>query len=269
MLKRLWHLCPDPVRVLIRRLRSLLVDPSGRGVKVDISGAWVRVPAYFMGGGRAGYELESAGRFREWISGHLSGLVIDVGCSLSTYGAIALDASPDTRVIAIDPDLASLVWTRFLCSCVGAPRRLRLVHGFEVASPEPAQGIDDAAADADRKVGRHPSPFAVSTKYQDGNEAANASVPRHSIDALMDRQEAPGGLLIKVDVEGHELGVLEGALRTLRRLKPTLLLSVHPQFGVDVSRVRGFLESAGYATEHFATDHEEHWWCTTAAMRVT
>jgi len=263
----MWHrirlLCPEPVKVALRRARARFLDPLSRGVEVDISGMRVRVPAYFFGGGRSGYELASVERFRAWLSTHPSGLVIDVGCSVSTYGVIALCSSPTTGVIAIDPDFASLVWTRYLCSKVQSPERLRLVHGFVIADPARPQDTTAASAAVDEELRlRSPSPYGMATRYQDGTDPEAKLVPRHSIDALLDGQECPGGLLLKVDVEGNEVGVLKGAARVLSRIRPALLLSVHPQFGVDTSELRRLLQDEGYTAEHFATDHEEHWWCS-------
>ena len=264
----MWHrlrlLCPEPAKKVMRRLRSRVVDPMGKGITITVSGIPVRVPAYFIGGGRTDYEMASAARFKAWLDAHPKGLVIDVGCSVSTYGIIALSAFRESRVIAIDPDLGSLVWTRFMCSKVDDPARLRLVRGFVVAEAAPPKSAPAAAADTEVELQGSGGPFATVTKYQDGNDTANRTVARHSIDALLQGEDCRDGLLIKIDVEGNELGVLKGSARTLARWKPTVLASVHPQFGVDVAEVRAFFASAGYTCEHFASDHEEHWWCTHA-----
>lgn len=255
---------------MIRRVRSRVIDPFDRGITIEVSGTQVRAPGYFKGGGRTDYELASAVRFKQWLKEHPEGLVVDVGCSVSTYGIVALSAYPSSRVIAVDPDLPSLVWTRFLCSKVERPSRLRLVRGFVVADADPPKNADAASADTAGELDRRSAnPFVEVTKYQDGNDSANKTVPRHSIDALLDNDDCSGGLLIKIDVEGNELGVLKGARRILSRLAPSVLVSVHPQFGVDVAEVRKFFEADGYSCEHFATDHEEHWWCAPRAASVS
>ncbi len=54
--------------------------------------------------------------------------------------------------------------------------------------------------------------------------------------------------LMKIDVEGHELAVLEGARETLSRYRPTVLVEVeerHREGGV--ARIRQYLEELGYA----------------------
>jgi hypothetical protein len=139
-----------------------------------------------------------------------------------------------------------------------------------VAEADPPRNADAAAADTAGELDkRSANPFVEVTKYQDGSDAANRAVPRHSIDALLDGQDCSGGLLIKIDVEGNELGVLKGAARTLSRSAPSVLVSVHPQFGVDVAEVRAFFATAGYSCEHFATDHEQHWWCAPVPRPVS
>lgn len=52
---------------------------------------------------------------------------------------------------------------------------------------------------------------------------------------------------IKIDVEGHELAVLEGAERTLQRSKPCLLIEASQHhFPGAVERLKTFLEARGY-----------------------
>ena len=58
---------------------------------------------------------------------------------------------------------------------------------------------------------------------------------------------------IKIDVEGHELAVLEGAQRTLERYRPTLLVECearhHPDR--DFRTVFSAVESLGYSGTFF------------------
>ena len=53
---------------------------------------------------------------------------------------------------------------------------------------------------------------------------------------------------LKVDVEGHEIEVLEGAIKTLRESRPIILIEVREQ---NASIVTGLLESLGYKRQTF------------------
>ncbi|MFQ6016731.1 MAG: FkbM family methyltransferase [Kiloniellaceae bacterium] len=56
--------------------------------------------------------------------------------------------------------------------------------------------------------------------------------------------------VIKIDVEGAEVGVLRGAVRTLRRFRPIIFLSVHPRqlrlLGHDVAELSRLIGEFGY-----------------------
>src|SRR5271170_3504209 len=72
-------------------------------------------------------------------------------------------------------------------------------------------------------------------------------------------------ILIKCDVEGAELMVLDGARHLLTSHHPALLLSVHhsmlPDYESIKEDVAKFLEALGYIIDIVSIDHEEHWWC--------
>lgn len=54
--------------------------------------------------------------------------------------------------------------------------------------------------------------------------------------------------LIKIDVEGHELAVLEGARETIARFKPSLLVEIEDRHHAGaIARCRALLEGWGYA----------------------
>lgn len=55
--------------------------------------------------------------------------------------------------------------------------------------------------------------------------------------------------LVKIDVEGMETDVLEGAVQTLSTLKPKVAVEIHPFYCSDSeSRCRAFLEQIGYTS---------------------
>lgn len=69
---------------------------------------------------------------------------------------------------------------------------------------------------------------------------------------------------LTIDVEGAELFVLQGAVRTLDIHAPLVWVSVHHDliardYDSTDQHVHAFMESLGYTRELLAVDHEEHW----------
>ena len=72
-------------------------------------------------------------------------------------------------------------------------------------------------------------------------------VPLRTLDAVLGEDHAPIDL-VKCDVEGHELEVLRGGERTLRRGRPALVLEIEERHRPDggVAEVFDYLRSIGY-----------------------
>ncbi len=268
-----WHTLrlqlPPPAKILYREVRARVLDPFEVGSPAVISGQTVRVPAYFRGGGRADYENPAVARMIRWLADHPGGELVDCGCSLSVYSLIALSLFPASAALGIDPDLVSLKCTRRLCALVPAPERLRLVHGF--LDPVHFSAVSLAAAAAATSAALDDPSVPEITEaigYREITDPGFAAVPRHSLDGLLEAKDPTRPRLLKIDVEGFELSVLRGAATVLRRLRPAVLLSAHPQFhgrlGTSPEALHAYLREAGYRSAWIATDHEEHWWCTPA-----
>jgi FkbM family methyltransferase len=67
---------------------------------------------------------------------------------------------------------------------------------------------------------RHDFPFL--------NEWVQIVVPMRRIDTFVSERNCDNLLLIKIDVEGHELKVLQGATSSIRKFKPTLVYEYTP-----------------------------------------
>lgn len=84
----------------------------------------------------------------------------------------------------------------------------------------------------------------------------------------LDRYVTETGIVpdaLTMDVEGAELLVLKGAKETLKKHKPKLFISIHPDLGERDYQIKKedtlqFLEELGYSGTHLSTDHEEHWY---------
>ena len=80
-------------------------------------------------------------------------------------------------------------------------------------------------------VGKKPDKFAKEVK-----------VRLRRLDSVVDELKLPPPALIKMDVEGSEIDVLEGARQTLERYRPTLLIEAH---GTNAA-IENFLVAIGY-----------------------
>jgi FkbM family methyltransferase len=68
---------------------------------------------------------------------------------------------------------------------------------------------------------------------------------------LLDRFKLPMVELIKVDVEGHELEVLEGSVKTLERFHPELMIEMHHWIGAEKeAAIFDILSGLGYRFEY-------------------
>ncbi len=78
---------------------------------------------------------------------------------------------------------------------------------------------------------------------------ASGPVEEHEVELrTLDSFALDDVALLKIDVEGHELAVLEGAQQTISRCKPTILVEVEERHRTGgVAHIRAHLEKLGYA----------------------
>jgi FkbM family methyltransferase len=97
---------------------------------------------------------------------------------------------------------------------------------------------------------RRPRPFTRMEGHvvpEASQDDQSITIPAVSLDELIFQEGRRAPQVVKIDVEGAEWAVLEGARRTLREVKPALLCDVHnPQ---EVEKIRALLREFGYSTE--------------------
>lgn len=173
--------------------------------------------------------------------------VIDVGANV---GQMTLEAAhlvgPTGRVIAIEPAPGN----------VRVLRRHVIENGFEnrVTIIEAACGARDndkvilhILGDAVDSVGSGHSQSKHSTEMP----SIELQVPVVTIDSVA-KENPPA--VVKIDVEGAELSVLDGASVTLKTYQPALQIGFHPFAFEDPERASSILldrlERCGYSTSH-------------------
>lgn len=97
-------------------------------------------------------------------------------------------------------------------------------------------------------VGDHSGPALLETRTGTGTGHVSATgdtaVEMVSVDEMVESGRLPTPTFMKIDVEGGEMGVLRGALRTIKRARPRMVLATH---GDEIDReCHEFLGNLGY-----------------------
>jgi FkbM family methyltransferase len=157
-----------------------------------------------------------------------SSVAIDVGANRGDYTAAILRCTPN--VVSIEPNPEN---ARVLKQVFG--KRIRLIVGA-------ASNKDE---DVVLRIPEYGSGYAT---IEDSNQfACNGIKSVHVRSYRIDDLSLETVSFIKVDVEGHELSVLEGALNLLKRDRPSILVEAEERYRKgSVSSLRSLLEPLGY-----------------------
>lgn len=162
-------------------------------------------------------------------------LLLDVGAHLGLFGVVHLALGPAHRAILFEPSQLSSAAAEWLqlneMSDRGAARRAGVGDRIETLRVD-TDALGFACVSRDSSTG--------------------VAVPFTTIDHVC-RGETLAPAIIKIDVEGHELEVLDGARETIRRHRPILCLELHldvlEQRGKPLAPVLAALEAEGYTFE--------------------
>lgn len=195
---------------------------------------------------------------------------IDVGASYGAYTvALARQVGERGRVHAIEPRPGSLAVLRMLVGALtrgnvvihplavaDAPRRDVLVtprRRFRV--PVPGRSFLKGAVDGDGTV-------TSSVEY--GGGLIEAEVVTDTLDRCVEAAAIDRLAFVKIDVEGAELDVLDGAERTLLRLRPVVLCEIEER------HTRRYGHGPDAVLERFADlGYRAHVWRPGRLQRVT
>ena len=179
-------------------------------------------------------QLRSLGRTREPEEALVPFLVrpnavaIDVGANRGAYTKILLTRT--RNIICIEPNPENC-------------RVLARVFGKDV------RVITGAASDRNMDVVlRIPDAESGCATIEEGNLSFPDAFKSIRVKAFrIDDLKLEDVSFVKIDVEGHELAVLEGAKETLKKHRPSILLEAEERHRAHaVATVRGFLEPLGY-----------------------
>jgi FkbM family methyltransferase len=188
------------------------------------------------------YERTTERRLREFV--HTGMTVVDIGANIGAHALpLALAVGSTGRVIAVEPTVAAferLCRNRDLNPEVAA--RLITVHAA-VGAPNGALKstyysewpLEDAGV-------RHP--------VHHGAEQTTGNATFSTLDDLVDTLHIDRVGVIKIDVDGTELEVLDGSRRVIERDRPTVFFELCPylltEFGRSAHDLVTFFTSLGY-----------------------
>ncbi len=169
-------------------------------------------------------------------------VVYDVGAHAGWYTLLAARLVGPSRVVAIEP----------LARNVAALRFHLARNGFDGVAV-----LQAAAADAEGEA-----VFAAAENSYMGRLAPDGSVRVRTVtlDGLVARGVGPQPTLIKIDVEGAELAVLQGARRILRTARPLIVLATHHRTLAEACQAE--LTAAGYRVSPLGAQpdpDDAHW----------
>jgi FkbM family methyltransferase len=134
-------------------------------------------------------------------------LFADVGANVGFYTMVA--ARRGARVEAFEP-------TPEACAA--------LERGIELNAVAALVGLHRAACGSERGIARFTTGLDISNHLV-ADDAPGIDVPLTTLDAELAAVEPPLAML-KVDAEGHDLDVLRGALETIERLRPVIMVEI-------------------------------------------
>jgi FkbM family methyltransferase len=232
-----------------RRAALPVLSGNGRGLRVRVGESVMRVAS------RGEPDVEKA--YLDLLSP--GDIVYDVGANIGWYSLLAARVvGASGSVLAFEPSLENAVLAQRNAAANGldnitvVPAALTDEEGWmafiEKGSLEGRLEKDDSEEQARRRATR---------KLAGSN--GRTLVPITTLDAWLAHTGRPTPTLVKIDVEGAEVGVLRGMEQTLRDARPTLIIELHG----TRDEVADQLDSMGYqhrAIEREVPTREAPWW---------
>lgn len=170
-------------------------------------------------------------------------LVIDVGANIGVFTlCFARWVGPQGEVIAIEPEDLNFSTMQSEVARSGFNDRVTAVNAVCVEEP------------GERRLARndvHPGDHKLAL------EGDGAPVQAVSIDQLLETRPNKRVSLIKIDVQGAEVMVLQGALATLQKHSPALFVEIHEEglahFGTSSAELIQLLKGFGYTLNRLET----------------
>lgn len=156
-----------------------------------------------------GYETHSL-KLWSYLSRRVNGLIMDIGAHTGAYTLTALKQKPE-RVLSFEPYFMNYARLSLNLRSNGFGSE----NAFMVA-------ISDSSGYKDFSVNTDTYYMSTGGKLGSRKNSINYPVITVTIDNFLEQNSGPMVGLVKIDVEGHELNVLSGAVNLLRESRPLI-----------------------------------------------
>jgi len=211
--------------------RGDLVVAYGLGAGLRMSMRWLPISHAHLGSIAFG-NLESS--VQEAMLRHVpaGGVFYDVGANLGFFALLGAHMTgPDGRVLAFEPAPDNAAAIRHNAEVNGLLNVEVVKKAVAAAAGEGRlQVVDDQSWSKLEEYGAHPGTERV------------LDVPVIALDEEISAGALPPPDVVKIDVEGAEIAVLEGMARTLAEHRPAIICELHDTHREFVEHMRG----AGY-----------------------
>lgn len=173
--------------------------------------------------------------------------IFDIGCNIGQSAMIEIVAGPPDQLVLVDPNREALTIAVENCCRNGFESAVRAACAF--VSTFPAEEVQFYTTHLGAAGSRYKGHAKTAAK-----RGSTLQVMTTTLDLLAERFGAPD--LVKVDVEGAECEVLEGAVRLVRSASPRFLVELHspPELPMveNTRRILDWCSRNGYAAFYLA-----------------
>jgi FkbM family methyltransferase len=203
------------------------------------------VPTLLFWKGIQGYEPAT---LKVWISlSRDANVVFDVGANFGLFGLLSKAVNSTSKVTCFEP----LTRNSNLISKNSALNTFDLEVVQAAVSNKQGSFTFYDMNDHDNTIGSFDKDFVLSHRHH--KELIPTEVKTITIDAYADDTKLSSLDLLKIDVEGHEISVIDGARKTIAKFAPAIILEVSGEQGQQIEELLLSIH-AGY---QFYAIHEE------------
>lgn len=170
---------------------------------------------------------------------HANSVVFDIGAYIGTYALAASQIARKGKVYAFEPDPRS------------AERLQRSVQISDIGNIQVVQtALGDHTGELPFTLATYPPQSSLSDSLTSESNVQSISVQLESLDNYCQTRGITHADYLKIDVEGAELRVLQGAAGMIRASRPEMIIELHdtmcPSFGYTSQDVVEFLHGLNY-----------------------